>query len=106
MCQDCYESYGSPVDVTPETKETVKAIRELYGYAAAGGGAHVVTDDWNLDDEDIDFCLNNQDGEYLRDKPEEAKVTLKVLTLLRTMTESQRATVLGIRDGFIKPEEQ
>ena len=32
-------------------------INKLYVEHAAGGGLHIVTDDWNLDDNDVAYCL-------------------------------------------------
>lgn len=86
MCISCYQEYGSPTKATP----AVMAIIDDLGSADPFGKLHIIVDDWNLDDEDIDFCVNDASG-----TERELALRLKALDL------HERATAMAIVEGFI-----
>jgi len=97
MCYGCYIEYGSPTEVTPRTAAVTKLIAGVYEIHAAGGTAHIVVDDWNLGDENIDWCL---------ELPDIDDVCRRCLEAMRQLTETERAIALGAHDGFIDPPSQ
>jgi hypothetical protein len=103
MCQTCYKDYGSPKIITPATLEAAKLIEEVFEWSSGGGNLHIVIDDWNLDDDSLDFC----DTEIRTDDPscdEKLEAERKCLDALRKMTLEERASTLAIHDEFIKVE--
>ena len=62
-------------------KDTVAKIRELYEIHGAGGNCHIVTDDGNLEDSNIMFCLESED---LLD------IERDILEAMLTMSKTQR----------------
>ena len=40
-------------------KETVELIQKIYQKYPTGGALHIVLDDGNIDDHDIQWCMNN-----------------------------------------------
>jgi len=50
MCKGCWEEAGSPAIINTKTRAVAKLIDDVYSYSGAGGNAHIVVDDWNLED--------------------------------------------------------
>lgn len=101
MCRGCYEEQGSPIAVCETTQQAVDVINEIYRLNNVGGNAHIVVDDWNLEDEHIDFCLDQRNWVF-RDASDEQKACEKhALMLLKDMTIDQRFTVLALKEGII-----
>lgn len=102
MCESCYQDYESPRIITEQTIEAGRLISAVYRHHAAGGNAHSVLDDWNLEDSSINFCLEyikkNEDG----DSEEKLRDEKDCLELLLTMTEQERASALAMFDGYLK----
>jgi len=90
MCIDCWRALGSPqIDGTP-----IRVARDLIGHvynvSCVGGGLHIVVYDWNLDDADLDDCLSRPLSKLDRECGE----------VLRKMTVAERASALGLFDGY------
>ena len=51
MCMDCWQRRGSPSTITPAVRAVLPLIDAVYEHHAAGGGLHIVLDDWNVDDQ-------------------------------------------------------
>ena len=99
MCFGCWNDMGRPAEFTADTMKAVAAVQRLYELNCVGGPAHIVTDDWNIEDEDIASCGTDEaSGD---DPPEVIEAARVVLALFSPMTEAQRATVLAINDGFL-----
>ena len=103
MCYGCYQEAGKPAVINEKTKRAAELINEIYEQddCGAGGYAHIVVDDWNLDDSDIDFCINEANkGEY--DISEEGKLAcLNCLHFLKDLSEDERYSAMAIADGFL-----
>ena len=56
MCTACWTDLGSPLIENEGVLRAAAAVDALYEEHAAGGGMHIVTDDWNLEDEHVSFC--------------------------------------------------
>jgi len=54
MCQHCYESEGSPVPGAD-----ARAIASRLNEVDPFGGCHIVVEDWNMEDEHIQYCIDN-----------------------------------------------
>ena len=67
----------------------VLLIRELYKTETVGGDIHIVTDDANVTDDDLEWA---QQYIALRKKNETdaGRLELAILSVLRLMTESER----------------
>lgn len=102
MCLGCYIKAGSPVIVTDATKAAASLIAAIYEFSCVGGNAHIVVDDWNLGDENIDWCLN----EALKTNFHEASIKQleaerAALTALRALTVSERYSAMALHDKII-----
>jgi hypothetical protein len=92
MCKGCYEGYGSPKIDTPEARKLAAWMGATDHY----GPYHIVVDDWNLGDGNIEFCI----GECTTEEEKElGKALLRV-------SEDVRASALGLADEFWKPKRQ
>ena len=57
MCFGCYEEFGKPTIINNRTERAAFLIEKVYEYSLVGGNCHIVTDDWNIDDDSIFWCL-------------------------------------------------
>ena len=89
MCEGCYEEAGSPIP-TEEAKAVGIRLRDVDDF----GGCHIVRSDWNLEDENIDSCINY---ELTTDAEREVMLALKALP------EDQRYAAMGFAEGYCSP---
>lgn len=88
MCEACYLDYGAPVKITP----AVLDILDDLAAADEFGGLHIIVDDWNLEDEHVEYCMTCEEAS------EEEKV---LATRLRALDLPERATALALVDGYL-----
>ena len=95
MCKQCLIESGTQIVKNEKVYKCVHLVIDLYKVKSSGGAAHVVTDDYNMEDENIEFCLNlaKENGSHLE---------IAVLELMQTMTLDERFTTMGIVDGYIE----
>jgi hypothetical protein len=105
VCYACWAEDGKPSELPENADEIVEMINKLYSLpdGFTGGPIHVVTDDWNVEDENVQGCLFQIDedltnGVWSRLTCELAR---RIGELLLPLTEDQRSAVLAKRDGFI-----
>lgn len=104
MCYGCYEKAGKPAIVNDKTKKALELVKNLYEQdgCGVGGYAHIVTDDWNLEDWNIDWCiLEAEKGEYEDILEEGRQACINTLKFLRELTEDERYSVMALFDGFL-----
>lgn len=105
MCYGCYEDAGCPKIKSQKTVKAASLISAVYDceYGGVGGYGHIVFDDWNIGDSNIDSCIEEaSEGKYF-DGEEEIKVaSLEALVFFKTLTEEERYSALAIQDGFLK----
>lgn len=105
MCQNCWEESGSPAIKNEKTEEAVKLIRKLYATpdGSAGGYGHIVFDDNNVEDRNIDYCLKSaKSDEYGHAISEETRVaSIAALNHFSTLTMDERNSALAVIDGLI-----
>lgn len=104
MCYGCYEEAGKPAIVNDKTKKAAELIKDLYEQdgCGVGGYAHIVTDDWNLEDGNIDWCITEAEkGEYEHISEEGRQACINTLKCLKELTEDERYSALALVDNFI-----
>jgi len=91
VCEGCWREYGSPREINARVLEASRLAEKCDEY----GPLHILIDDWNLENDHFPF---------LRAEAEKvgAKDDLALLDMLAPMSEDERATVLAIREGFIR----
>ncbi len=103
MCFNCFiNKFVKPI-VNDKVIHCSELIDKVYEYTGAGGNAHIVVDDWNLEDHSIESCLK-----YLEEDKEvsdgERKATYECLIALKGLNEDERYCAMGIHDGHINLE--
>jgi hypothetical protein len=101
MCLDCWDGYGSPAIDTPDVRLAAKLIADVYEFSCVGGNLHIAIDDWNLDDEDLDFCHDAiRKIDVHEAPPDQLNAEWAALIALRDLTEEGRASALALHNGF------
>ena len=100
MCGSCWESEGSPNEVTPETDRLVELINKLYETQETGTPLHCELDDWNVYHDVIQpsYVYRKQE-EYTS---EERAITDEIAAIMNRMTVPQRLSALARHEGLIK----
>lgn len=103
MCYECYKSAGSPTIVNDKTKKAAELINRIYEQegCGAGGYAHIVVDDWNLDDSSIDFCINDINNGYSGISEEGKMACYDCLIYLKQLSEDERYSAMAISCNFL-----
>lgn len=92
MCHTCWTKAGSPQIDSEKVRAAVKLIAAVYERSSVGGGLHIAVDDYNLSDEDIDWCLQHL-AEYA--DPENIDDERACGEALRALTEHERYAAVG-----------
>lgn len=112
MCCGCWAEHGSPTIDSPAIRETVALIEVLYNdtpNGGAGGNLHIVTDDFNIETDHLEFCIGQiaqkragfGDQSYAAD-PRQLEIEARIMELMLPMSEAERASALGLVDGCWK----
>lgn len=90
MCEGCWEDYGAekPGAAARAALEPLMALEEQ---CLVGGNLHIVTDDYNVEDDNLKWCKDNSDL---------TPVEQAVYDALMPLSEAQRAAALALRDGY------
>jgi len=106
MCSDCYDSEvedGFVPVMNDNVKICANLIKKVYDFdgCGCGGYAHIVFDDWNYSDGDIDFCINEigQSRDFIDVDSEEP--TRQALLVLKSLSIDERLSALALVDGII-----
>lgn len=87
MCEGCWIDAGSPQIDNDLVRKLAKGSLEINPY----GAFHIVVDDWNLEDGNIQFCMADDDC------TESERLWA---TEMLTATEDERYSALALADGF------
>lgn len=102
MCIGCLRDYvpgGNPLpEMTQAMTELVSDIRDFYEDFPSVSELHVILDDWNLKDEEIDGCLAS--GNSGGGPVPEGTIAGSILRRLRNLSLAERATVLARLEGY------
>jgi len=90
MCRSCWDEAGQPSMDTPGVQLAVRLIGEVYEESWAGGNLHIVVDDWNTEQEHLDWC-----GTVITTEAER-----RCHKVLNELTEDERMSALALHDGF------
>ena len=102
MCEHCWEENGEPKIINEKTEAAAKLIAEVYKHHEAGGGLHIIVDDFNIERDHLLFCEQYIGRpEYVKEvSASRLKAERKCLAALMEMTEDERASALAIHDGY------
>src|SRR5690606_30658274 len=111
MCYGCYEEYGFPRIVTASTLAAAEAAKKVYEFSCVGGNLHIVLDDWNIEDCNLEFCRQSitriragSPEKYDDTTPEQVDAEDECLKLLEPMSLDERASSLALWDKFLMPD--
>ena len=100
MCEGCYIEAGRPTP-TQEARALRPLIARVYEYSAVGGNAHVVLDDWNIEDNHIDWCLTTGiDTNIHQAGASDIAAERACLEAMKALSLDQRAAALAVYEGF------
>lgn len=100
MCYTCWEEAGKPSILNDKTIKAAELINEIYYTedGGAGGNAHLVVDDWNLDDSSIDYCIKDRQNDIAEETIEACD---KCLQFLKTLSMEERHSAMAISCDFL-----
>ena len=101
MCYECYKEYGSPEEISERTKAAAALIDRVYESSCLGGNLHIIVDDWNLEDGDMEFCEWAIEENTHKMTPEAQQTERECLSALRAMDLDGRASAMAIHEEFI-----
>lgn len=102
MCQGCWEKYDKPAIVNERTLEGARLIDGVYYYSCVGGNAHVVVDDFNIEDCHIEACLTDGLDENIHEADADQLAAERAcLEYLRGLSIEERASALALFDGYV-----
>ena len=105
MCINCWIESGSPAIVNEKVTRAAELIKALYDTedGGVGGYGHIVFDDFNIEDHDIEFCLGKAaTAEYSKDVCEETRLaSIAALEHFKTLTEDERSSALAFEAGYL-----
>lgn len=96
MCRGCWEESGMPKLYDERVQDAVDAIDALYTKHCTGGALHIVTDDYNVKDHDLDHCEKKDSNDDLE---------VAAIAAFRALSERERLSALAIADGLWDPEQ-
>jgi hypothetical protein len=103
MCYDCWKNkYNAPKIINENVKKTIDLIQEIYKTESTGGDCHIVLDDFNIENDHIQWCIDwiNR-NEIPEIGPEVKAIELECMNLMLTMSIDERAIALALADGYI-----
>lgn len=109
MCHKCWERYGSPKITNYRVIKAVVCIGLLYELCPVGARLHIVTDDYNVSDGDLGYCIkrieddpefwkeDNWDGEGSCISGEEQYIIeMNCANALVDLTEEERMSAIAL----------
>ncbi len=110
MCINCFEEENYPVIINEKVIVASVLVSRIYDINAGGVGgyAHIVVDDWNIEDHSIDFCIKcceedpNNELFDQENNPELKEACLSFLYYFKTLSLEERNSSLGIESGYIQ----
>ncbi len=103
MCYEWYEEEGKPDIVNDGTKKAAELAGAVYEFNCVGGNCHIVLDDFNIEDEDIEYCLTQSLRNNLHDHTaEQLEIEKACLLAFKVLSVAERASALAIHEGWLK----
>ena len=85
----------------PKIPLIIDLIKVLYTYKLSGGCCHIVTDDNNISNGDLDYVINYCKSDEAKEELD-CGLSLLICSLLRELTYTQRVVTLVIVEQFEK----
>jgi hypothetical protein len=105
MCVNCWIERGSPQINNDKVKSLVEVIGRVYDISCVGGLLHIVLDEWNLEDENVKWCLEDAIPEnFHQHSEEEIAIEIECALALLSATEEERGSALARFEGFTNEE--
>lgn len=95
MCEVCWAEYGEPMIINDAVKLAAKLITELYDENSVGGNLHIITDDWNIEDEHIEMYR----------KHDLTPIERACLEALAALSVEERASANAISCGYFNADD-
>lgn len=98
MCETCWAQEGRPQIDNAGVRGAAQAAVVLFSLCGDGGRLHTLVDDWNVDEEHIQFCEAelHEAGDYLDvDTAERA-----CLAAFKVLSRDERLSALALADGY------
>lgn len=106
MCYGCWnDSEQARID-NEQVRAVAVMIAQIYENHCTGGMLHIVLDDWNIEDHNIRWCLDEAiteaaNGGYGGDiHPDDLALMRRCGEAMLALTEEERASALALYDGF------
>lgn len=99
MCTSCWETEGRHSLVNDKTRAAAALIAELYERHTVGGYLHIVTDDYNIEQDSIDWCMGSS-GRGCFGRPMD-DVERRCGEALQDMTDEERGSAIAIWEGWV-----
>lgn len=102
MSEDSWKKYDKPAIVNERTLEGARLVDAVYAGSGVGGNAHIVVDDYNVEDHHIDWCLTTALAENVHQgDAEQLAAERACLEHLRGMSIEERLSALALFDGYV-----
>ena len=102
MCIGCWERHHAPTLDSPAIREAARLIGVVYEYHGAGGWLHVVVDDFNIETEHVQWCVEHA-HDYPSETLEEDAACRACAAALLKLSVPERASALAMHDGYWTP---
>jgi len=93
MCDACWDEAGRPQIQNARVRAAAESIGPVYQESPVGGNLHIVLDDWNVDDSDLDFCERDAENGLTAAERE-------CIDLFRQLSVPERMSALALQDGM------
>lgn len=121
MCYGCWEESDKVQIDNEKVRAAVPLIEAVYDLACTGGNLHIVLDDWNVEDGNLDFCDQcikgkgvmpldgstfpahlryNEEKRLNPDPPEQLAAERACCDAFMAMTEDERLSALALHSKF------
>lgn len=101
MCESCWHQEGAPQIEHPRNDDVKRMFDAVYSADPCGGNLHIVLDDMNLDNDDVEYCLKESiPGNYANLPAEVNAIEKELGELLLTMTQQERYSAIAYAEGW------
>jgi hypothetical protein len=103
MCVQFWHILGCPALRSPEIDRVAMLVDRLHQFSPVGGNLHMITDEWNLSTDVLQFCAVTLagSGEWLDGHPTQHDLERRILYLMMPMSVAERASALAIQQGLV-----
>lgn len=91
---DDWQKRGSVIIENEKTLHASKLIMKIYEFNCVGANCHIVLDDQNIDDDDIEFCIGAAKENYHEQPKENNDAEFECMNLFLTMTLDERCSAI------------